>query len=195
MFFIHVTGKKNFKKITTDLNGTYSLFGTLKFQYKNLNFKLIRIGTGNINSGFGGSYPSIYLEAPDRVNFFLGPKESYKFIALGKIKESYLPFIINDENNLRNFILQSETLKDSEFLINLINGDRLLQAEIGQLLSRDFQFIKSVRRFEISGFKIKRNHFINLSFLSHDIFNDPGKLRNDLDKFLFVLLKLRIVSM
>lgn len=69
--------KKRYSRLVEFLDGNLSWFGPISFEIQHLKLQISNVGTGNINTGTGGSYHILKLEIGNNPKLFLGPRTAY----------------------------------------------------------------------------------------------------------------------
>ena len=183
LWFLGTRSKKRFLKLTQHTHGKYFWNGVVQFTARGKDFQVANVGTGNMNTGTGGSYNRLLVQQSQKCDLFIGPRAAYKYIAVGKIADRYQSFDLRG----REFLLAARSPETTEQIRSLIARSDKLQQSLDILLKKDFQYIRSLSRMEIESFSIKRKHFIELSFLDHSVCDNPAELDVALEHFNNVL--------
>lgn len=118
------TQKKKFQKLRDLFQGSYSHAGQLSFSYKGSDLLVRSIGVQNFHAATSGSYYTLDLRVNQPMDFYLGPKKSYRYKTVSKIPEDFSTFVIKVNNNeQKEFLLKNSDVKTTQKTLHTINED------------------------------------------------------------------------
>lgn len=182
LIFIFKKNKTKYSNLVEAFKAHYSFLGLIKFNFNNKKFELTQVGTGNVNTGFGGSYHKLLLEIDKPIRFFLGPELSYKYVSIRSVPDNFLKFEINQ----RQFILDFYENELAQTFKNKLLQNNELKNTLLNLLQKDFQYLNSSSKIIFENLKFKRKYYLELSFIDHACIDSSDQLIEVIKKFSYI---------